>query len=121
MTTVGSSLPRPVDEAGSSRDRPYAMLHAVTPMPRKSHIHTLLSTTPGTESYAAYSSPESTSSRSYSTIYPVTVGPPSITLTQREAVLMRNFTENMALWVSIALVTITPPEGALIASLGRHH
>lgn len=101
MTSVGYSLREPLDKVGNSRARSDARLHAVTPI-HESHNRTLLAATPRTESSATHGSPESISSRSYSTVYPLSVatGPSNTILTQREAVLMRNFTDNMALWVS---------------------
>lgn len=121
MTPGGSSLPKSLNEAGNSRARPYAMLHAVTPV-HESHSRTLLATTPRTESSAMYGSPESASSRSYSTVYPLSMSaePSNATLTQREAVLMRNFTDNMALWVSVTNALIVSPPSALNDSPGRH-
>lgn len=109
MTTGVSSLQKPADEVGDSRARPYAMLHAVTPV-HESYSRTILSSTPRTDSSTVHGSPGSTSSRSYSTGYPLSVssGPPNTTLTQREAVLMRNFTDNMALWVSDTDATTFP-------------
>lgn len=109
MTTGGSSLQKPLDEVADIRARPYAMLHAVTPV-HESYSRTILSSTPRTDSSTVHGSPGSTSSRSYSTAYPLSVssGPPNTTLTQREAVLMRNFTDNMALWVSVTDATTSP-------------
>lgn len=122
MTMGGSSLSKPLNEVENSRARPYAMLHAVTPVHER-YNRALLSATPRTESSTFHGSPESTSSRSYSTVHslPVSTGPGNPILTQREAVLMRNFTDNMALWVSVTKATVSSPKGALTASPGRYH
>lgn len=78
------------------------------------HNRALPLTTLRTETSTTHGSPETTSSRSYSTIYPlsVTSGPQHTVLTQREAALMRNFTDNMALWV----FTPTPVTGSCLDS-----
>lgn len=122
MTTGGTSLLKPLDEIDNSRARSYAMLHAVTPA-HESYNRALLSATPRTESSTFHGSPESTSSRSYSTVHslPVSAGPGNPILTQREAVLMRNFTDHMALWVSVTNATVLSPESSLTASPGRYH
>lgn len=122
MTTCGISLLKPLDEVENSRARSYAMLHAVTPA-HESYNRNLLSATPRTESSTFHGSPESTSSRSYSTVHslPVSGGPGNPILTQREAVLMRNFTDHMALWVSVNNASVLYPESSLTASLGRYH
>lgn len=104
MTSSVSNPQRSPGEVGNSTARADARLHAVTPM-HESYSRALLAATPRTESSATQGSPGSISSRSYSTVYPLSVatGPPNTILTQREAVLMRNFTDNMALWVSFSL------------------
>lgn len=114
MTTGGPSPPIPLDEVGNGRARPYAMLNAVTPV-HDNYNRALLADTPRTESSAFHGSPESSSSRSYSTVYPlsVTPGPAKTILTQREAVLMRNFTDHMALWVSMALRSVLSSSASL--------
>lgn len=122
MTTGGTSLLKPLDEVENSRAGSYAMLHAVTPA-HESYNRALLSATPRTESSTFHGSPESTSSRSYSTVHslPVSAGPGNPMLTQREAVLMRNFTDHMALWVSITNATVLSPKSSLTATSGRYH
>lgn len=102
MASGGFSVQRSLDEAGNGTAKADARLHAVTPM-QESHNRALLAATPRTESSATQSSPGSISSRSYSTVYPLSTatGPSNTILTQREAVLMRNFTNNMALWADI--------------------
>lgn len=103
MTSGGPSLQKSPDRVGNSTARADARLHAVTPM-HETHSRALLAATPRTESSATQGSPGSISSRSHSTVYPLSVatGPSNTILTQREAVLMRNFTDNMALWASFS-------------------
>lgn len=100
ITSAGPSFLQPLGEVGNNWARPHGPVQAGTPV-HESQNRNLLSATPRTESSTVHGSPESTSSRSYSTAYPLSVasGPPNTILTQREAMLMRNFTDNMALWV----------------------
>lgn len=99
MTSAGPSPLQPSGEVGNNWARPRPF-QAGTPVHESQNRH-LLSATPRTESSTVHGSPGSSSSRSYSTAYPLSVasGPPNTILTQREAMLMRNFTDNMALWV----------------------
>lgn len=100
ITSAGPSLLQHSGEVGNNWARPHGPFQAGTPVHESQNRH-LLSATPRTESSTVHGSPGSSSSRSYSTAYPLSVasGPPNTILTQREAMLMRNFTDNMALWV----------------------
>lgn len=105
ISSPGPSLLQPLGEVGNNWARPHGPLHAGIPVHESQNRH-LLSATPRTESSTVHGSPASSSSRSYSTSYPLSVasGPPNTILTQREAMLMRNFTNNMALWVGTLLI-----------------